>query len=185
MTLEPSHGPVSLETDVILRHVAPIRAQLALCSLFAIVLGLFFPTTSSPGNTLVLVALALLCGTLLDIPTDLPLRKILIYCVPIQICTSVGVFMWCSIYLFGGPQDPSLYISNIGLSLMTYPMLVVCCLARPATVDLFSNIWGFLLSAQKSQIDIGKPMKVLFAIGLAVLGIRETSLPDILLRSLQ
>lgn len=172
MTAESSPG-----TAVEAHRTQPLRAQLALCCLIAFLSAWLTAYAPEQSRFIIFALMAVICGTLLDVPANLPLGRLAAYCLLIEGGLLAGVLGWVSVYDWDGGAGLGLAVSSVGLGLVAYPLLVVCCIARPATIDLAGRLFAFARLAHESGFRLGPVAKLVLIGIMGVAGIGLTDLP--------
>ena len=157
-------------------HATPLRAQISLCALIAFVFTWLSTYAQGEYQLLVLFFMAIICGTILDIPPNESVRKILVYCMPIQVSCVAGISTWYLVHN-AGQYDNSVYFTSVGLSLAAYPMLIICCLARPAIVETGSQLFRFATAAKEAGFHLNLWTKIVVSMITTILAAGTTQFP--------
>ena len=174
MTAESTPG-----TAIEARGAQPLRAQLALCGLIAFISAWLAAYAPEQSRFAIFALMSVVCGTLLDVPNDLPLRRLAAYCLLIEAGLIAGVLGWVTVYDWQADGALFLVLTSLALGLVAYPLLVLCCVARPATIDLAGRLLAFAQVAHESGFRLGPVAKMVVVVIMGLAGVSLTDLPEL------
>ncbi len=162
-----------------------LRAEIALCCLLGLVCAGLIAYAPHWNRLLVSVLFAALCGIIIRVPECMTVGRIALLCLPVGLSVLLGIVLWFAILTYPDPPTGSDLYDLLILSffaIFAYPMLLVGCLARPATVRLLNDLLGIV---ERMDQRGGLILKVVLFLSLSAAGIGVTDLPNVLLAILQ
>ena len=156
-----------------------LRSEVALCCLLGLVCAGLIAYAPHWNRLLVSVLFAVFCGIIIRVPDSMTVGRIALLCLPVGLSVILGIALWFVILTY--PDKPSgsdLYDLAIlsFFAIFVYPILLVGCLARPATVRFLDNLLGIV--ERMIQRD-GRILKFVVLLSLSATGIGLSDLPNI------
>ena len=153
-----------------------LRAQVAFCCMMAFTFAWLVAYALDENKILVVIILAVLCGLILDFPQTISLKKIAVYCIPVEISVILSMVLGYLIFNIGKDYEKDMILIFLSIAGLTYPLLIVCCIARPVSINVLSSTFEFV---GNSGLHLSIFAKTLVTVVLMIFGIGQTDLLDV------